>query len=87
MLFFAGDESVTTSLNAQRPSPLLGQPRQARPALLLDPSFPGRWVLLGARKRARPACRDEVLAALEALSARSGRQVFTVGEVFVEMTV
>ncbi|MHB1488081.1 MAG: hypothetical protein ACYCZM_11080 [Acidimicrobiales bacterium] len=48
-------------------------------------SFPGRWVRLGGRKAALPACRDEVLEALEALSARSGRQVFTVREVFVKM--
>lgn len=48
-------------------------------------SLAGRWVRLGGRKTALPACRDEVLAALEALSARSGRQVFTVREVFVEM--
>ncbi|MDA8372822.1 MAG: hypothetical protein M0Z91_00965 [Actinomycetota bacterium] len=49
------------------------------------PSFAGRWVRLGGRKPALPACRDEVLAALEALSAQSARQVFTVREVFVEM--
>ena len=49
------------------------------------PSFPGRQVRLGFRKPALSACRDEVLAALTSLTAKSSKQVFTVREVFDKM--
>jgi hypothetical protein len=50
------------------------------------PSFPGRQIHLGFRRPALSACRDEVLAAITGLSANSSKQVFTVREVFNEMT-
>ena len=50
------------------------------------PSFTGRPVRLDGRKPGwLPVCRAEVLAAFAALSARSGRQLFTVREVYAEM--
>jgi len=49
------------------------------------PSFAGRGIPLGARKPAASSCRDEVLAALETLSAQDKKQVFTVREVYAEM--
>jgi len=50
------------------------------------PSFPGRQVRLGFRKPALSSCRDEVLAAITGLTAKSRQLVFTVREVFDEMT-
>ena len=50
------------------------------------PSFPGRQVRLGFRKPALSTCRDAVLAAITSLSAKSRKEVFTVREVFDEMT-
>jgi len=48
-------------------------------------SFPGRQVRLGFRKPVLSTCRDEVLAALTTLSAESGKEAFTVREVFDKM--
>jgi hypothetical protein len=50
------------------------------------PSFPGRQICLGFRKPALSTCRDEVVAALTRLTAKSSKQVFTVLEVFEKMT-
>jgi hypothetical protein len=47
-------------------------------------SFAGQRLRLGGRKPAGSSCRDEA-AALAVLAARHGKQVFTVGEVYVEM--
>lgn len=55
----------------------------------LDPnrgsSFAGQVIRLGRRQSAVPSCRDEVIAALAALSVRGGKQAFTVCEVYAEM--
>jgi hypothetical protein len=50
------------------------------------PSIAGQAIRLGGRARAATSCRDEVLVALSALAARSGRPTFTVREVYGEMT-
>ena len=49
------------------------------------PTVAGGWVQLGGRKPAQGSCRDEVEAALSALSARNGRSAFTVRDVYGEM--
>lgn len=51
----------------------------------LGPSFSGHGFRLGGRKSALPTCRDEVLAAMGSLGARTGTEVFTACEVFAEM--
>ena len=43
------------------------------------------WFQLGGRKSAAGSCRAEVVAALHALRARTGAQVFTVRDVYSEM--
>lgn len=48
-------------------------------------SIVGSRVRFGGREPALPACRGEVLAAFDALSARSRGQVFTVRKVYAEM--
>jgi len=50
------------------------------------PSIAGQAIRLGSRTPAAASCRDEVLTALWALRERSGRQTFTVREVYGEMT-
>lgn len=50
-----------------------------------SPSFAGQPVRVGGRKPTASSCRDEVLAALYAQSARTGSQAFNVREVFAEM--
>lgn len=50
-----------------------------------SPSFAGRWLRLGGRKRAASSCRDEVVAALAALSAGDGGRAFTVRRVYADM--
>ena len=49
------------------------------------PSVGGSWIRLGGRKVAGRSCRDEVVAALHALHARTGTQVFTARDVYAEM--
>ena len=49
------------------------------------PSVGGGWIRLGGRKLAGGSCRDEVVAALHALRARTGTRVFTVRDVYSEM--
>jgi len=49
------------------------------------PSVGGGWIRLGARKLAGGSCRDEVVAALHVLCARTGTQMFTVRDVYAEM--
>jgi len=51
------------------------------------PTVDGGWVRLAGRKLAQGSCRDEVAAALSALSARDGRSVFTVRDVDDETVV
>lgn len=45
----------------------------------------GQDIRLGGRKLAACSCRDEVAAALSALTARDSKSVFTVREVYAEM--
>jgi hypothetical protein len=49
------------------------------------PSIAGQAIRLGGRAPTAASCRDEVLASLSALGERSGRQTFTVREVYEEM--
>ena len=49
------------------------------------PSVCGGWIRLGGRKLAGGSCRDEIVAALHELRARTGTQVFTVSDVYSEM--
>jgi hypothetical protein len=49
------------------------------------PSVAGQDIRLGGRKLAACSCRDEVAAALSALTARDSKSVFTVREVYAEM--
>lgn len=49
------------------------------------PSIGGGRVRLGGRKLAGGSCRDEVVAALEALKLRDAAQVFTVHDVHAAM--
>ncbi|MHB8188772.1 MAG: hypothetical protein ACYDDU_22460 [Dermatophilaceae bacterium] len=49
------------------------------------PSFAGQRIRLGGRKPAASTCRNEVVEAVAALSARDGRQAFTVRQVYAEM--
>ena len=49
------------------------------------PTVPGGWVRLAGRKPVQGSCRDDVAAALSTLSARDGRSVFTVRDVYDEM--
>lgn len=49
------------------------------------PTIAGGWVRLGGRKLVQGSCRDEVVGALVALSARDGRSIFTVRDVYDEM--
>jgi hypothetical protein len=47
--------------------------------------IPGQGFYLGERKLAVPSCRDEVVAAVEALGVGGGMPVFTVGGVHAAM--
>jgi hypothetical protein len=47
--------------------------------------IPGQPLHLGERKLADPTCRDEVVAAVEALAAGGGDPVFTVARVHAAM--
>ena len=49
------------------------------------PSVGGGWIRLGARRLAGGSCRDEVAAAIQALAARTGVQLFTVRDVYAKM--
>jgi len=49
------------------------------------PAVDGGWFRLGGRKLAAGSCRNEVVAAIRALTARNGVDVFTVGDVYQEM--
>jgi hypothetical protein len=49
------------------------------------PIVAGGWVRLGGRTLAGGSCRDEIVAALHALEARRGGQVFSVRHVYAEM--
>ena len=49
------------------------------------PTIAGRPICLGERKPASPTCRDEVVAAIEALVAGGGAPVFTVENVHAAM--
>ena len=49
------------------------------------PSVAGGWVRLGGRRLAAGSCRDEVVAAIQALEDRTGAQTFTARDVYAEM--
>ena len=49
------------------------------------PAVAGGWVRLGGRQPARPSCRDEVASVMATLQHLTGRQVFTVRDVYAEM--
>ena len=49
------------------------------------PVVAGGWVRLAGRKPLQGSCRDEVAASLSALSARDGRSLFTIRDVYDEM--
>lgn len=60
------------------------QVEMAPPDTNRRPSIAGQAIRLGGRAPAAASCRDEVLAALSALAERSGRQTFTVRQVYGE---
>ena len=48
-------------------------------------SVGGRWIRLGSRKLAAGSCRDEIVAAIQAVESRASAQVFTVRDIYEEM--
>jgi len=52
---------------------------------VMPPNTNRGWFRLGGRKLAAGSCRNEVVAASRALTARNGVDVFTVCDVYQEM--